>query len=82
LAEHAGCPPVENMLENTRTTFTGNIVRFFTWNMPFHAEHHAFPAVPFHQLPAFHEHTRDHLLSTKDGYVRFNQDYLKSVTGS
>ena len=25
---------------------------FLAWNMPYHAEHHAFPAVPFHNLPA------------------------------
>ena len=82
LAEHADCPRVENMLENTRTTFTGRLVRFVTWNMPFHAEHHAFPAVPFHKLPAFHEHTRDHLLSTEDGYVNFTRTYLRNVTAT
>ena len=27
-------------------------VRVLFWNMPYHAEHHAFPDVPFHHLPA------------------------------
>ena len=54
LAEHARCPHVANMLENTRTTFTTALVRAIAWNMPYHAEHHAYPAVPFHQLPRFH----------------------------
>ena len=54
LAEHARCPHVANMLENTRTTFTTALVRLIAWNMPFHAEHHAYPAVPFHKLPRFH----------------------------
>ena len=53
LAEHARCPHVANMLENTRTTFTTALVRLIAWNMPFHAEHHAYPAVPFHKLPRF-----------------------------
>ena len=55
LAEHARCPHVANMLENTRTTFTTALVRAIAWNMPYHAEHHAYPAVPFHKLPRFHE---------------------------
>ena len=55
LAEHTLCPHVANMLENTRTTFTTRLVRFIAWNMPYHAEHHSYPAVPFHRLPCFHQ---------------------------
>jgi len=36
---------------NTRTTLTTRVVRFLAWNMPYHAEHHAMPSVPFHKLP-------------------------------
>ncbi|MBO9444810.1 fatty acid desaturase [Ruegeria sp. R14_0] len=79
LAEHGLCPPVANMLENSRTTFTNRIVRFVAWNMPYHAEHHAFPNVPFHQLPALHEWTRKHLQSSSDGYSQFTRDYVQSV---
>ena len=61
LAEHARCPHVANMLENTRTTFTTALVRLIAWNMPFHAEHHAYPAVPFHKLPRFHAVVAAHL---------------------
>ncbi|MDE0704359.1 MAG: fatty acid desaturase [Rhodospirillaceae bacterium] len=68
LAEHTGCPHVANMLENTRTTFTNRLVRFIAWNMPYHVEHHAYPAVPFHRLPAFHTVLRGHLSVTADGY--------------
>ena len=76
LAEHGDCPFVANMLENTRTTFTNRIVRFLAWNMPYHAEHHAYPAVPFHALPALHREIRAHLKVTAQGYVRFSRDYL------
>lgn len=75
LAEHARCPHVSNMLENTRTTFTSALVRFVAWNMPYHAEHHAYPAVPFHKLPVFHRIVREHLRTTERGYGRFNRKY-------
>ena len=80
LAEHALCPHVASMLENTRTTFTNSVVRFLAWNMPYHVEHHAYPAVPFHQLPAFHEFTKAHIAITENGYVRFNHAYLRHVS--
>ena len=76
LAEHGDCPRVANMLENTRTTFTTALVRFLAWNMTYHAEHHVYPAVPFHRLPAFHTVLRDHLKVTANGYVEFTKDYL------
>lgn len=76
LAEHGDCPFVANMLENTRTTFTNRVVRFIAWNMPYHVEHHSYPAVPFHALPELHAHMRDHLQVTAQGYARFSRDYL------
>ena len=43
--------------------------------MPYHAEHHAYPAVPFHKLPEFHEILQRHLKETENGYVRFHRRY-------
>ena len=54
LAEHTGCPMVPDMLENSRTVHTTAAVRFLAWNMPYHAEHHAHAAIPFHALPRAH----------------------------
>ncbi len=82
LAEHAACPHVANMLENSRTTFTSRIVYFLAWNMLYHAEHHAYPAVPFHKLPDFHKFTRKHLKVTQDGYLRFHADYFQSLAAN
>jgi len=76
LAEHALCPHVANMLENTRTTFTTRLVRLLAWNMPFHAEHHSYPAVPFHKLPRFHRIVATHLRRTENGYVRFHKKLI------
>jgi fatty acid desaturase len=79
LAEHGLCPPVGDMLENSRTTFTNRLIRALAWNMPFHAEHHSLPNVPFYNLPALNKVTRAHLISTSDGYGEFTADYLKAL---
>jgi fatty acid desaturase len=79
LAEHGLCPPVANMLENTRTTFTNRMIRFLAWNMPFHIEHHSAPNVPFYQLPRLHAHMAPHLKSTSDGYREFTKDYAAQL---
>ncbi|MCC5975946.1 MAG: fatty acid desaturase [Rubellimicrobium sp.] len=76
LAEHGDCPRVADMFLNTRTTFTNRIVRFLAWNMPYHTEHHVWPAVPFHRLPALHRRMRAHLRMTAPGYAAFTRDYL------
>ncbi|HMB47774.1 MAG TPA: fatty acid desaturase [Afifellaceae bacterium] len=79
LAEHSLCPHVANMLENSRTTFTNALIRFIAWNMPYHAEHHAYPAVPFHKLPEFHRITRRFLAKTERGYARFHGKYVATL---
>ena len=79
LAEHALCPPVANMFENTRTTFTHRAIRWLSWNMPYHAEHHAWPAVPYHALADLHALAHPHLRSTSDGYSAFAGEYLAHV---
>ncbi len=76
LAEHGDCPQVANMFENTRTTFTTALMRFLAWNMPYHVEHHVYPAVPFHQLPALHRLMKAELRETADGYAAFTKGYL------
>jgi fatty acid desaturase len=80
LAEHARCPHVANMLENTRTTYTTRIVRFLAWNMPYHAEHHSYPTVPFHKLPELHQIAHEHLRQTENGYGRFHQKFMQAVS--
>lgn len=76
LAEHGDCRRVADMLQNTRTTFTSRTLRFLAWNMPYHTEHHVYPAVPFHRLPDLHALMKHELRVTADGYVAFNRDFL------
>ncbi len=68
LAEHTGCPFVPDMLRNSRTTRSNWLARRLTWNMPYHAEHHAYPALPFHALPAAHELLKDRIEVQASGY--------------
>jgi fatty acid desaturase len=70
MAEHGGCSNDNDGLANTRTTATIWPVRFLMWNMPFHAEHHLNPNIPFHALPQAHAVLAPHLVVRgEDGYA-------------
>ena len=45
-AEHTGCERTRSAFDNTRTTYTGIMMKWFAWNMPYHVEHHAYPSIP------------------------------------
>jgi fatty acid desaturase len=79
MAEHTGCALGPDMLRNTRTTLTNAAMRFLAWNMPYHAEHHAFPAVPFHALPAVHRILRDDLVVVAPGYLAVQREILANL---
>lgn len=54
--QHVGLPDdVNDHRLNTRTIYLHPVLQFCYWNMNYHAEHHLYPSVPFHQLPALHE---------------------------
>jgi fatty acid desaturase len=67
-AEHTGCEHTRSAYENTRTTYTGDLMRWFTWNMPYHVEHHAYPSVPFHALPKLNAVIADRIAYRGEGY--------------
>ena len=77
IAEHRGCSLNDNLLTNTRTTKTWWLVRFLMWNMPFHAEHHLYPSIPFHQLPNAHKLLHQHFTHVELGYLRVNQSLIE-----
>lgn len=78
LAEHTGCAHSKDNHENTRTTFTSWPIHLLMWNMPYHAEHHVNPGIPFHALPAAHLLMRDRVRHQTPGYLRFTADLLRS----
>lgn len=67
-AEHTGCERTRSAFENTRTTYTGRLMKWFAWNMPFHAEHHAYPSVPFHALPKLNAIVAERIVHRGPGY--------------
>jgi len=71
-AEHTGCERTRSSFENTRTTMTGRIMKWFAWNMPYHVEHHAYPTVPFHALPR--------LNAIVDGHIVYRGRNYRTVT--
>lgn len=80
LAEHTGRPHVPDMLVNSRTTRTCAALRWLAWNMPYHAEHHAFPSVPFHALPALHREIGGRVDCVADGYVAVHRALLRGFS--
>ena len=79
LAEHTGCPLVANMLENSRTTRSLAPIRRLAWNMPYHAEHHAYPALPFHALPAAHRVLKAEIAVQATGYVAVHREIVAAL---
>lgn len=80
LAEHWGCESGRDMLRNSRTTETNALVRRLAWNMPFHVEHHAYPSVPFHALPALHPRLRPQIAVLTPGYRALHREIRGRLT--
>jgi fatty acid desaturase len=62
ITQHGGL--AENVLDhrlNSRTVYMNPVLRFIYWNMNYHIEHHMFPMVPYHALPALHEDLKPYM---------------------
>lgn len=79
IAEHTGCTVDENGLTNTRTTLASFPIRLLMWNMPYHAEHHLYPSIPFHQLPVAHRELKAKLMHVEPGYVAANRTIIHGL---
>jgi fatty acid desaturase len=80
LAEHTGCSEDDDALANTRTTHTIWPIRFLMWEMPYHAEHHRHPALPFFALASAHQRLSPHLRHVaRRGYLGHHADFLKAM---
>jgi fatty acid desaturase len=70
LTQHGGL--AEDALDhrlNSRTVLMNPLLRFLYWNMNYHIEHHMFPMVPYHALPALHEECKPWFPKPKSGIV-------------
>jgi len=57
---------------STRSCRSGRLGCFLYMNMNYHIEHHLFPAVPFHALPALNAQIREQLPAPDPGFIRTN----------
>ncbi len=77
LMQHIGL--AEDVLDhrlNSRTVYINPFSRFVYWNMNYHVEHHMFPMVPYHALPALH---REMLADCPPPYTGFWDAYREIV---
>jgi len=79
IVEHTGCSMDSNGLTNTRTTLASWPVRFLMWNMPFHAEHHLYPSIPFHCLPRAHRELKQNLTHIAPSYPAANRQVIQTL---
>ncbi|PDT70801.1 fatty acid desaturase [Bradyrhizobium ottawaense] len=73
-AEHTGCERTRSAFQNTRTTYTAAVVKWFAWNMPYHVEHHAYPSIPFHALPKLNEIVDGEIVYRGRGYIHTTRE--------
>lgn len=75
--EHNGLPHEGNVLNRTRSIRSSSLVKFLMWNMPYHAEHHAYPSIPLHALSLLHEEMKGELVHKDDGHLEFNSKVFR-----
>ena len=68
-----------SILESTRSFRTNRILAFLYMNMNHHIEHHLYPQVPFHALPALHEALEDQLPEPDPGFIRTSREVVSVV---
>lgn len=79
LSEHWGCPSVKDMWANTRSVVSVAPIRWLAWNMPYHAEHHANPGIPFHALPAYGAAMEGSRKVEAAGYAPFHAERIGAL---
>jgi fatty acid desaturase len=77
--EHGGVARSTDTFANSRTTMTNPVVRWLAWNMPYHTEHHLYPALPFHALPRLHLLVRNRLENLGGGYLTVNRALWRAL---
>ena len=78
-AEHNLLPNEGTILERTRTMRYGPFINNLMWNMPYHAEHHAFPSVAWHALPRLHKAMNHELVNQEFSLFHVHSQALKQI---
>jgi fatty acid desaturase len=80
LTQHGGL--AENVLDhrlNSRTVYMNPVLRFIYWNMNYHVEHHMFPMVPYHALPALHEELKPYLPPASKSVIAAYNEIIPAI---
>ncbi|HEY1725369.1 MAG TPA: fatty acid desaturase [Steroidobacteraceae bacterium] len=65
--------------QTTRSMRCGLVGRLLYWNMNFHIEHHLYPTVPFHALPALNRHIGTELPTPGANVLAVNLQILRAI---
>ena len=65
--------------ESTRSVKTTRLTNFIYSNMSHHVEHHLYPMVPFHALPALNRRIREQLPDPAPGFYHTNLQILRAI---
>ena len=81
--EHLGLAHGDDILENTRSTDTGPVLRWLCWNMQYHTAHHSFLSVPFWKLRDLNDtiETRIGHEVHRMGYIEFQIEVIRKLMG-
>jgi fatty acid desaturase len=77
MPEHTGLARGGSQLHRTRSMRTNALVQKAMWHMSWHAEHHEYPAVPFHRLPSLHARFGSEVENETRGYLAFHAEALR-----
>jgi fatty acid desaturase len=81
MPEHTGLGSEGSQLHRTRSTTSNALVRTAMWNMPYHAEHHEYPAVPFHAAPRLSRRIDAAIENRVSGYLAFHAEAVRRSFG-
>lgn len=79
LPEHYKVNNGENAIQNTRTVKSSWPVRLVFWNINYHTVHHAFPYIPFYNLPEAHKLLEKDLLFYEPTYIGFHRKVFREL---
>jgi len=68
-----------DLRRSTRSFRTNAFSRFLYMNMNYHVEHHMYPTIPFHALPALGEAVKNQLPEPDPGFFLTNYRVLKAI---
>jgi fatty acid desaturase len=80
MLQHGGL--AEDILDhrlNSRTVYMNPISRWIYWNMNYHVEHHMFPMVPYHALPALHALIKSDLPNPKTSIINAYSELIPAL---